>query len=111
MSTISSTLRNAGNAPRATTPIAVWLILFLVTLAPLLQAQTFTVLHDFTGGDDGGSPYSGLTKGPQGSFYGTTLSGGRRSSDCVDAGCGTLFQLSKGASGWDYSVLHTFLGE
>lgn len=106
----SSNPGGAETALRATTPIPISLILFLVLLAPLLKAQTLNVLYEFTGGDDGGSPFSGLTKGPQGSFYGTTLSGGYRSSDCVDAGCGTLFQLSKSASGWDYSVLHTFMG-
>ncbi len=109
MPTISLTPRNAENALPATIPIAIWLLLVLVTLAPFLQAQTFTVLHDFTGGDDGGSPFSGLTRGPQ-CFYGTALWGGYRGSDCDDAGCGTVFQLSQTASGWDYSVLHTFMG-
>lgn len=107
----SSSIRgNAVHALLPTTLIVISLVLLLVTLTPSLRAQTFTVLHDFTGGDDGGSPWSGLTPGPQGSFYGTTWSGGQRSSDCVDSGCGTLFQLSKGPSGWNYSVIHTFLG-
>lgn len=106
----SSILGNAVRALLPTTFIAISLILLLVALTPVLRAQTFTVLHDFTGGDDGGSPWSGLTRGPHESFNGTTWSGGQRSSDCVDSGCGTLFQLSKSASGWDYSVLHTFMG-
>jgi len=105
----SSSPGDAENALHATTPIAISLILFLVMLTPALRAQTLTVLHDFTGGDDGGTPYSGLTKGPGGGFYGTTWSGGYRSSDCVDTGCGTLFQFSRSGSGWDYSVLHTFM--
>ena len=106
----SSIPGNAVHALLPTTFLVVTLILLLVTLTPLLRAQTFTVLHDFTGGDDGGAPWSGLTPGPHGNFYGTTWSGGQRSSDCVDSGCGTLFQLSKSGSGWDYSVIHTFLG-
>ncbi len=106
----SSIPGNAVHALLPTTLLVISLILLLVTLTPVVRAQTFTVLHDFTGGDDGGAPWSGLTRGPHGSFYGTTWSGGQRSSDCVDSGCGTLFQLSKSGSGWDYSVLHTFMG-
>lgn len=35
------------------------------------QAQTFSVLHTFTGGSDGGGPYGGLTEDAAGNFYGT----------------------------------------
>lgn len=46
-------------------------------------AQTFHVLHTFTGGLDGASPFSGLTPGPAGAFYGTTGMGGSRDMRCV----------------------------
>ena len=36
------------------------------------QAQTFTVLHAFTGGSDGATPETGLTIDRQGKLYGTT---------------------------------------
>ena len=36
-----------------------------------------TVLHTFTGGADGGSPYAGVVLGPEGNLYGTTTSGGQ----------------------------------
>jgi uncharacterized repeat protein (TIGR03803 family) len=45
-----------------------------------------TTLYSFTGGNDGGGP-SGLVQGSDGSFYGTTTSGGQ-------GGEGTVFRLS-----------------
>ncbi len=40
------------------------------------QAQTFSVIHNFSGGQDGATPYAGLTMDKAGNFYGTTFSGG-----------------------------------
>lgn len=40
------------------------------------QQWTETVLHNFTGGADGGNPYSGLVFGQGGQLYGTTFFGG-----------------------------------
>jgi uncharacterized repeat protein (TIGR03803 family) len=45
-----------------------------------------TVLHSFTGGDDGGSPYAGVILGPEGQLYGVTPFGGR-------ANVGVLFEI------------------
>ena len=39
------------------------------------QTQTFTVLHNFTGGSDGAMPWA-LTIDRSGNFYGTALQGG-----------------------------------
>jgi uncharacterized repeat protein (TIGR03803 family) len=36
-----------------------------------------TLLHTFTGGDDGGNPYTGVILGPEGRLYGTTAFGGQ----------------------------------
>jgi uncharacterized repeat protein (TIGR03803 family) len=47
----------------------------------------FTNLHSFTGTDDGSNPYAGLVQGSDGSFYGTTDSGGRNND-------GTVFKIS-----------------
>ena len=68
---------------------------------PSAQAQTFTVLHNFTGGADGARPYAGLTKDAAGNFYGTALSGGITSgSICNPQGCGTVFKLAHQGAGW-----------
>ena len=35
------------------------------------QAQTYTVIHNFTGGQDGATPMAGLTMDRAGNLYGT----------------------------------------
>ena len=43
---------------------------------PTALAQTFSVVHNFTGGNDGGGPLSGFVSDGAGNLYGTTNSGG-----------------------------------
>jgi len=71
------------------------------------QAQTFTVLHSFTGGADGGSPWQGfLIRDPHGNLYGTTSAGGDLSCG-GGGGCGVVFKISpKGKE----TVLYSFTG-
>jgi uncharacterized repeat protein (TIGR03803 family) len=67
---------------------------------------TETVLHTFTGGDDGGNPNGGLIFDKSGNLYGTTVGVGFR-------GFGTVFRLAPPASGsgaWTETVIHTFGG-
>ena len=57
---------------------------FLLTAA-LTQAQTFSVLHSFTGGADGSNPLAGVAMDRGGNLYGTASLGGRgfgRRSEC-----------------------------
>jgi uncharacterized repeat protein (TIGR03803 family) len=42
-----------------------------------------TVLHSFTGGADGGTPYAGVILGPEGKLYGTTAFGGQTNAGAV----------------------------
>jgi uncharacterized repeat protein (TIGR03803 family) len=69
----------------------------------------FSLLHLFSG-TDGGSPYSGLTLGPDGAFYGMTWVGGA-SSTCVFnggmTGCGTVFKIDANGT---FSLVHSFTG-
>ena len=77
-------------------------------LSPSAGSWTLTVLHQFTGGSDGGVPYDGLTLDAAGNLYGTTSAGGGKSAACR-YGCGVVFKLSRGSSGtWTESVLHNF---
>ena len=69
-------------------------------------AQTFTVLHTFTG-DDGSSPFAGVTVDRAGNLYGTTKYGGI--ANC-DLGCGVLFKLAPQGSGWNFAPLYKFAG-
>src|SRR5579863_9146666 len=67
-----------------------------------VQAQTYTILHNFTGGSDGGSPYAGLTMDRGGNLYGTTSYGGN--------GFGTVFELSLREADWFFHSLYRFAG-
>jgi uncharacterized repeat protein (TIGR03803 family) len=42
-----------------------------------------TLLYSFTGGDDGGNPYTGVILGPDGNLYGTADSGGAANAGLV----------------------------
>jgi uncharacterized repeat protein (TIGR03803 family) len=50
------------------------------------QAQTYTVLHRFTGSPDGAGPLAGLIADPAGNLFGTTPVGGA-------SGWGTVFKV------------------
>ncbi len=69
------------------------------SLIPPAANQTtwrYTVLHKFTGGQDGAPPRGGLVTDTNGSLYGTTTFGGGRgtcSSGSVK-GCGTVFKVN-----------------
>jgi uncharacterized repeat protein (TIGR03803 family) len=69
------------------------------------------VLYEFTGGKDGGQPWSGLILDSNGNLYGTTSEGGN-SSDCAYSSCGLVFSLTSSANGvWKEHVLHAFTGK
>jgi len=56
-------------------------------------APTESVIHSFTGGNDGIDPASTLAQDVAGNFYGTTVSGGT-GTQCGTKGCDTVFELS-----------------
>lgn len=90
-------------APTRGALIAVLSALLLIA-APPVEAQTETVLYNFTGGlngPDGAYPLSRLTSDGAGNFYGTTQFGG--------LGYGTVFELSRnGSGGWNETVIYRF---
>jgi uncharacterized repeat protein (TIGR03803 family) len=70
------------------------------------QAQSETVLYNFTGGSDGGAPGSRLTADGKGNFYGVTFYGGLPSGGL---GYGTVFELSPNGNGaWAETVIYSF---
>src|SRR5271169_6243351 len=79
------------------------LALLMIFPATRLHAQTFTVLHTFTGAADGANPYAGLTMDRAGNFYGTASAGG-------SGGWGTVFKLSGSGSRWTLKPLYGFQG-
>ena len=78
------------------------------------QAQSFQVLHNFTGGADGAGPLDGLTIGANGNLYGTASAGGNQAYGCTDFygfnGCGTVFELAHSGTGWILRPLYEFQG-
>ena len=62
----------------------------------------YTVLHNFTGGQDGGNPSAGVTLDGAGNLYGTTYAGG--------TGNGTVYKLKRSGSNWVFDPLYSFAG-
>ena len=65
---------------------------------------TQTVIHAFTGGNDGSGPGSRLTVDHRGNLYGMAPTGGAN-------GLGTIYQIHQNGTGnWVLRVIHTFTG-
>jgi uncharacterized repeat protein (TIGR03803 family) len=63
------------------------------TVFKLDPSGNLTVLYSFSGGADGGNPYSGVTMDAAGNLYGTTAYGGTVNSACP-VGCGVVFKFT-----------------
>src|SRR5579863_6142921 len=86
-------------------------LLFSLAILPLsaAQAQTFTVLHAFTGQQDGSEPAAGLTLDAAGNLYGTAIAGGNDTLEtCNFGGCGVVFKMTRRNSAWVLNPLNTF---
>src|SRR5436190_10672279 len=68
-----------------------------------LTNGTQTVIHAFTGGNDGSGPRARLTIDDQGNLYGMAPTGGAN-------GLGTIYQIHPDGNGWTLDVIHTFTG-
>ena len=77
---------------------------FAMLLIPFSSAQTYTVIHRFTGAPDGNTPYQGVLQDSNGNLYGTTFLGGNQ--NCASyPGCGTVYKIdSQGKE----IILHNF---
>ncbi len=85
---------------------AAFLILLVMTVAA--QAQTYSIIHNFTGGEDGAGP-GGLILDAAGNLYGATAGGGLSSQNCADT-CGVVFKLKSAGQGWVLTPLYQFQG-
>ena len=94
---VSSTVGSRSRGPF----IAISIVLLSAVFAgSSVQAQTFTVLHTFTGGQDGQNPYYGVISDSAGNLYGSTGEGGAFNQ-------GTIYKLD-GAG--NETLLYTFTG-
>src|SRR5947209_1948743 len=64
---------------------------------------TQTVIHAFTGGDDGSGAGARVTVDPSGNVYGMTPTGGTN-------GLGTIYKIHQHRGTWILQVIHTFTG-
>ena len=65
---------------------------------------TQSVIHAFTGGNDGSGPGSPVAFDKRGNIYGTTPTGGAK-------GFGVVYKMRPGANGsWSLMVIHAFTG-
>jgi uncharacterized repeat protein (TIGR03803 family) len=84
---------------------AAWVIaaVLIVCGTSSALAQTFTVIHSFTGGADGNTPLAGLTLDRAGNLYGTTIVGGQ-------FGNGVVFRVAKKNGQWTFLPIYSFRG-
>jgi len=85
--------------------VSLTVLLILFAVVPAVQAQTYQVLYNFSGGADETYSWGALTIDQSGHLYGTTAG----PSGCT-AGCGTVYKFSHEGSGWVFSTLYAFRG-
>jgi hypothetical protein len=67
----------------------------LFELTPSGGGWTYTSLHSFSGGSDGGVPIGNVALGANGPMFGTTLSGGNQNGSCAgQGGCGVVYEIT-----------------
>ena len=83
--------------------IGIAILVVIVGMTAVAHAQSYSVIYNFTGGQDGAYPSAGLTIDNGGNIYGTALAGGT-------AGFGAVFSLDNEGSGWIVHPLYNFSG-
>src|SRR5713101_2745093 len=78
---------------------SVLLLLVGLVAVPTVWAQTYAVLHSFTGGTDGAFPFAGLVQDSAGNLYGTTIGAQEGGLE------GSVFKLSPSGG---FTLLHSF---
>ena len=91
------------NSRAVTIALSLMLLFALIAVpTPAAQAQTYSIIHNFFGGQDGATPEAGLTVDTVGNLYGTASAGG--------SGYGTAYRLQYEA-GWPFNPLFDFDGD
>ena len=80
--------------------VAPLVVALICLMAPASSAQTFTVLHTFTGSSDGAYPYAGLMLDASGNLYGSASEGA--------LGYGAIFKVTNRSNGWILTPLYAF---
>ena len=103
LQSVNISSRRFGPAAALALALAVVFTVAIVAM-PAAQAQTFAVIHTFTGGQDGSGPYADLTIDAAGNVYGTTSSTG-------GSGAGTVFRVQYSVGTWVLNTLYSFSGD
>src|SRR5271163_77104 len=74
-------------------------VALMLIAIPHVQAQSFSVVHNFTGGTDGANPLNGLVMDATGNLYGATSAGA--------SGHGLVYKISSSGT---KTQLHAFTG-
>ena len=78
-------------------------LLAVAFLSSAAAAQTFSVLHAFSGSGDGANPFSGVTvRG--GALFGVTYDTTAR------AGNGSVFEMQRVGNNWTFAPIYIFNG-
>jgi hypothetical protein len=95
--------------PRTAALVCLAILAAILPILPTAQAQTYTVIHNFTGGGGGAWPWTDLMITSNGRMYGTTFHGGS-SQDffCEYSGCGIVFELYPRNGNWIFNSLYAF---
>ena len=99
-----ATYGGGGTGCAAALNVGCGTVFVLIPPAIFGGAWTENLIYSFSGGTDGGNPYSSLILGPNYTLYGTTIYGGASNN-------GTVFALTPPATSggaWGESVLHAF---
>jgi uncharacterized repeat protein (TIGR03803 family) len=79
----SLTMDQAGNLYGTTIGAGLFGFGSVFKLSPSQSGWSYTSLHDFTGGDDGGAPYGSVLLDANGNLYGTASEGGTHNRGVV----------------------------
>src|SRR5215471_14372860 len=86
-------------------------MVLVATLAPAnAHAQTYQVIHSFSGGNDGSHPQAGLAMDAGSSLYTTATGGGAHGGNCYSFGCGVVIKFTHQGFRWNALPLYVFQG-
>ena len=110
--TVQPTYKSSGLRQRAVSAVLTLAVIVLpaIVATQSARAQTFTLLHVFTGAPDGAYPVAGFVQDTAGNLYGITQQGGITTGVCTGAswnGCGTVFKIDPSGN---ESVVYRFTG-